>query len=105
MFGYQSLHVDIILKAVVTDNWVAYWKVRRKVDGYVRAVMSWAAAETGRTALKAIGRSYLACDKEWILESATGGQVDWEKLVEREGVGWILGEDGRTVTVRKVKVK
>ncbi|KAL9112138.1 MAG: hypothetical protein Q9227_003515 [Pyrenula ochraceoflavens] len=105
MFGYQSLYVDMILKAVVTDNWVAFWKVRRKVDGYIRAVMSWAAPEIGRVALKAIGRSYLACDRDWILESAAGGQLEWKELVERESVGWILGEDGKTVTIRKVKPK
>lgn len=97
--------VDTILQSVVTDNWVAFWRARRKVDGYMRAVMSWAIEPLRRTTLKAIGRSYLTCDVTWVLASATGGTMGWEELVGRERVGWIKEEDGERVVIRKIKVR
>lgn len=105
-FSYDTpRNVDAILQATITDNWVAFWRVRRKVDGYVRAVMSWAIEPLRRTALKAIGRSYLSCDMKWILASATGGAMDWEELVSKENVGWMREEGSDRVTIRKVKAK
>ncbi|KAL9620185.1 MAG: hypothetical protein Q9160_005300 [Pyrenula sp. 1 TL-2023] len=106
LFAYQNRNVDAVLDAVVRDNWVAFWRVRRKVDGYTRAVMGWAMEPMRRTALKAIGRSYLACPVGWVLESTSGGEMEWEELVRRENVGWIReGEGGERVVIRKIKPK
>jgi hypothetical protein len=100
---YESRNVDEILGAVATGNWIAFWSVRRKVDGYVRALMQWAIPTLRRNTLKALGRAYLNCDVEWILESSTGGEMGWEELVEKENIGWIL--DGGKVIIRKPKAK
>ncbi len=99
--GYESRTTDEILRVLVTGNWIGFWRVRRKVDGYLRALMQWCVPNLRRNTLKTLGRSYLNCDVEWILQSATGGEMSWEELVEAESVGWIL--DGSRVTVRKPK--
>lgn len=101
--GFESRDVDEVLNAVVTRNWVNFWRVRRKVDGYVRAVMQWAVDDMRRDTLKALGRAYMGCDLRWVLHSATGGEMSWEDLVKNENVGWI--RDGEKVIIRKPKAK
>lgn len=102
-FGYENTYVEQILKSIVTNNWVSFWRVRRKVDGYVRAILHWKIAWLRKNCLKAIGRTYMSCDISWILESATGGEMSWEELVEKEDVGWI--REGDRVIIRKPKRK
>ena len=99
----QSRIVDSVLASINTGNWVAFWRVRRRVDGYVRAVMQWQTERLRKSTLKAFGRAYMGCDVKWILASATGMEMTWEELVERENVGWI--RDGSKVTIRKPKAK
>jgi hypothetical protein len=102
-YGFESRDVNDVLDAVVTRNWVKFWRVQRKVDGYVRALMQWAADDMRRDALKALGRTYMSCDVRWVLRSTTGGEMDWEELVKRENVGWI--RDGDKIIIRKPKAK
>jgi hypothetical protein len=102
-FGFESRNVDNILAAVATGNWISFWRVRRKVDGYVRAVLHWQIEHVRKNALNAIGRAYMGCDVRWILQSATGGEMTWEELVEKENVGWIKEED--KVVIRKPKYR
>ena len=102
-WGLQSRTVDSVLAAIATGNWVAFWRVRRRVDGYVRAVLLWQVEQLRKSTLKAFGRAYMGCDLKWILASATGGEMGWDELVEREKVGWV--RDGSKVTIRKPKVK
>lgn len=101
--AYDCRIVDEIVGAVVTNNWVAFWRVRRKVDGYVRALMQWSVPNLRRNSLKALGRAYLNCDLDWILQSTTGAEMSWEELVEKENIGWVL--DGSKVVIRKPKPK
>lgn len=101
--GYKSSIVDEILGAIITSNWVSFWRVRRKVDGYVRALIQWAVPTLRRHTLKALGKAYLSCDVEWILQSATGAEMSWQELVEKESIGWIV--DGSKVTIRKPKTQ
>ncbi len=100
---YRSRIVDETIKAVVTSNWVAFWRVRRKVDGYLRALMQWSVPSLRRNSLKALGRAYLSCDLKWILQSATGDEMSWEELVNIENVGWAV--EGSKVIIRKPKPK
>lgn len=101
--GYESRIVDEVLGAVVTNNWVAFWRVRRKVDGYVRALMQWTIPSLRRNSLKALGRAYLHCDVRWVLQSATDAEMSWEELAEKENIGWIV--DDAKVIIRKPKAK
>jgi hypothetical protein len=101
--SFQSRDVDEVLNALITRNWVKFWRVRRRADGYVRALLHWAVDDMRRDALKALGRAYMGSDLRWILHSATGGEMSWEELVEKENVGWIRDDD--KVVIRKPKAK
>lgn len=102
-FGYENCHINGILQAIMRNDWVAFWRIRRKVDGYLRAMISWQAEKLRKMSLKAIGRSYMACDVQYILASTSGGEMSWEQLVEAEDVGW--QRDGDKVVVRKPKAR
>lgn len=99
-FGYRERRVEMLLSALVSDNWVLFWRARRGVDGYQRALCGFAEQEVRVNALKVIGKSYLVCDRRWV-EDAAG--KEWDALKE-DGVGWELEEGGRVV-VRRVKAK
>jgi hypothetical protein len=102
-FGFHSRMVDGILRSLIADDWVAFWRVRQKVDGYVRAILYWHLESQRKSALKAIGRAYYSCAAEWIVQSATGGEMSWEELVEAESVGWV--REGDKVLIRKPKAR
>jgi len=104
-FGYHSNLVDRVLSALVHDNWVAFWKARKDVDGYTRAVMNWAIDGVRRRALKAVARAYLSVDVKWIVEGCAGDRESWtwEKLVEREGLGWT--REGNKVVIKSQRVR
>ena len=101
--GFDCRTVDAVLSAVVTSNWIAFWRARRRVDGYERALLHWAVDGIRRDTLKALGKAYMACDVKWVLQSTTGGEMDWEYLVQKENVGWI--RDGERIIIRKPKMK
>jgi len=102
-WGFRDKDVDLILKAVVTDNWPLFWRTRKRVDGYVRAIMHWKLEALRLSVLKAIGRSYMKCEIDWIIRSTTGGEMSWEELVKKENIGWL--RDGKVAIIRKPKVK
>ena len=97
---YRDEKVEGIVKALVHDDWVAFWRLRGLVDGYQRGVIRWAEDEMRRHALKCIGRSYLSVNKGYVERCAARG---WGLLKEKNGVGWELEEGGERVVVRKVK--
>ena len=103
-FGYANTNLDRILASLVTNNWLLFWKVRRKVDGYVRAILYWKIPTVRKTALKMIARSYMTCDLDWIMLCATGHEMTWMELVKSENVGWIR-ENNDKITIRKPKSK
>jgi hypothetical protein len=99
-------YLDAILTALVRDDWLLFWRTKRKVDGYVRALMEWAEEGIRLHALKCLGRTYFTVSKGFVEASASR---DWEDL-KRAGVGWELeddedGEDGGRVIIRRVKSK
>lgn len=98
-FGIRDGKVNKVVKALVHDDWVVFWRMRRAVDGYQRCLMSWAEEGVRLHALKCLGRGYMMVDKGFVERSA---DRVWEELVERDKVGWVLREDG-VVVVRKPK--
>ncbi|KAF2457765.1 hypothetical protein BDY21DRAFT_371332 [Lineolata rhizophorae] len=100
------------LRALARGDWVAWWRLRRGVDGYAGRVMAFADEAMGLHALKCLGRGYLGCERRFV-EGAVGG-VAWGELCEKGGkwnVGWELegaeeGEEGeQRVVIRRPKVK
>ena len=102
-FGYNNPEVARILAALATNDWVLFWRVRRKVDGYARAILHWKIATLRKIYLTALARSYMTCDVGWILSSSTGSEMSWEDLIQREDVGWL--REGSKITIRKPKLK
>lgn len=103
IFDYRDRNVDLILKAVVMHDWPLFWLLRGRVDGYVRAIMHWNLEALRSSVLKAVGRSYLKCDVDWILRNAVGGELSWDDLVSKENIGWI--RDDNIVIIRKPKLR
>ena len=92
--------VERITMALATDDWVTFWRLRRQVDGYQRAIMSFAEEGMRTHVLKCLGRSYLQADKDYVERSTSS---TWDELVAN-GVGWDL-VDGEKVIIRKPKAK
>nr|WHF58370.1 hypothetical protein [Aspergillus sp.] len=103
-YDFQSREIDQILQAIAHDNWVVFWRVRKEVDSSMRAVMNWAEDRVRRHALKAVGKAYLGVDVAWIVEGCTGDSTwTWDKLVEREKLGW--EKQGDRIIIRKPRPK
>ncbi|KAL4873458.1 hypothetical protein BDV12DRAFT_192439 [Aspergillus spectabilis] len=103
-YHFQSREVDQILQAIAHDNWIIFWRVRNEVDSSTRAVMNWAEDRLRRHALKAVGKAYLGVDIAWIIQGCTGDMTwTWEKLVEKEKLGW--DREGDRIIIRKPRSK
>jgi hypothetical protein len=97
-------HIDSVLKAVVRDDYIAFWRLRGKVDGYQRAIMEFHDEHVRLHALKCLGLSYLHASKKWI---ETCASMNWEDL-KSGNVAWELvqGPDGEErVQIRSVEKK
>ena len=99
-FNHRDRKVTNVLRSIVNDNWVLFWRTRRAVDGYQRAIMEFAIERTRLHALKCIGRSYMTADKAFVERA---GDSSWDELV-KGGVGWHLQDNG-SVVIRKPKPK
>lgn len=100
-YKVQDRKVTMVLKALVRGDWVQFWRVRRAVDGYQRVLMGWAEEGMRLHALKCLGRAYMRVERGFVERVA---DRQWDELVERDKVGWCLGDDG-VVVIRKPKVK
>ncbi|KAK4677763.1 hypothetical protein QC764_301630 [Podospora pseudoanserina] len=99
-YKLKDKKVDAVLKALVGDNYVLWWRVKRGVDGYRVKLMEFADGDVKRRTLMAMGRAYLSLPREF-LESQM--EESWEGLRSKYGVGWELGgEKGEKVVIRKV---
>ncbi|MCJ1282531.1 hypothetical protein MMC26_001854 [Xylographa opegraphella] len=99
-WDFRDKRVEMVLKALVHDDWVIFWRIRGVVDGYQRKLMFWAEEGMRKHALKCLGRSYLGVDKAYV-EWCAGRS--WEELKLQDGVGWEL--EGDRVTIRRIKAK
>jgi hypothetical protein len=98
-YGYRDWRVEKVLRCLVADDYVGFWRVRRAVDGYQRSVMEWADGGVRVHALKCLGRGYLSADRRFV-ERVTDRR--WDELVS-DGVGWELSVDGERVMIKKPK--
>ncbi|KXT01904.1 hypothetical protein AC579_1616 [Pseudocercospora musae] len=99
-FKQKDRRVNAVLQALVRDDWVRFWRMRRVVDGYQRAMMEFAVDRMRLHALKCLGTGYMQADKAYVERS---GGSSWKDLV-KNGCGWQLQESGM-VMIRKPKSK
>lgn len=97
-FKLRDSKVDAVLRALVCDDFIAFGRVRRSVDGHKAKFLEFSEDSMRRHTLKCFGRAYLSVDAEF-LEKATG--ATFLELVERDGVGW--HSDGTKVVIRSIK--
>jgi hypothetical protein len=94
---YHDRRVNLVLRALVRDDWVVFWKMKRAVDGYQRRILEYAEQGVRVHALKCLGRSYLSAERAFVERTA---ERDWLDLV-KDGVGWRL--EGENVVIRTIK--
>jgi hypothetical protein len=92
--------INTILNSLARDDWMSFWRVRKKVDGYQRAIMGFAENEVRLRALKCIGKTYFTAEKKFVESMA---DREWTDLVGG-GLGWEL-QDNDTIVIRRVKGK
>lgn len=100
-FRLRDPKVDAVLRSLVHDNWVAFRRMKMRVDGLKARIMEYAEGDMRMTTLKAFGRTYMSVERGF-LERMTGRE--WERLKEGDGVGWELEGEGKMVRVRSPKV-
>ncbi|KAI0172160.1 hypothetical protein GGR52DRAFT_549279 [Hypoxylon sp. FL1284] len=99
-YRLRDARVDAVLAALAHDDYVAFGRLRSRVDGHRAKLLEYAEDGVRRHALKCFGRAYLAVDLAF-LERCAGS--DWASLRAEDGVGWEL--DGAKVVIRKVKAR
>lgn len=97
--GMRDPKVDAALAALVHDNAVLFFRVKRAVDGHKARIMEWAEAGMRLHALKSIGKSYMSVDVDF-LERITGSS--WNEL-KTGGVGWELHQ--QRVVIRRPRAR
>ena len=97
---YRDEQVEGVLLALVRDDWIKFWMLRDKVDGYQRAFLLWVNDEVRKHALKCLAKTYFTVEKAYV--ERCGGR-SWGDLKALNGVGWEL--DGSKVTIRKAKAR
>jgi hypothetical protein len=91
--AYTDRRVELILKALVADNWVMFWKMKKAVDGYQRRIVEFAEQGMRVHALKCLGRGYMSAERGYVERVA---DKKWEGLVG-DGVGWELTEFDKVI--------
>ena len=99
-FQIRDAKIGKVLKAILYDDYVGFWRLVRSVDGHRAKVMEFAEESMRLHALKCIGRAYFQVPKSF-LEAMTSST--WKELVEKHKVGWEL--NGEEVIIRKPKLK
>jgi hypothetical protein len=90
--------IDAVLAALVRDDWVAFFRVMKQVDGHRARLLEFAEDGVRKHLLKAFGRAYLSVPLRF-LEAAT--EMGWDDLRTEYAVGWEL--DRGKVVIRKIQ--
>lgn len=96
-YRLKDAKVDTVLAALVHDDWVRFWRVKKEVDGHRAKLLELAERDVRKRMLKAFGRAYLSVDRAFLERSAG---MDWDVLKAGYGVGWEV--DGERVVIRRV---
>jgi len=92
-YQYADRRVELVLKSLVSDNWVVFWKMKKAVDGYQKRIVEFAEQGMRVHALKCLGRGYMSAERGFVERTA---DRKWEGLVN-DGVGWELTDVGKVI--------
>lgn len=96
--GLRDAKVNALLRALVQDNWVLFFRVKGGLDGHKARIVDFAVPGLRKHLLKAFGRTYLSVPLPFLEESSGLG---WEALKSEYAVGWELNET--KVVIRKIQ--
>ncbi|KAF2267974.1 hypothetical protein CC78DRAFT_33266 [Lojkania enalia] len=99
-YKYTDRRVELVLNALVNDNWVVFWKMKKAVDGYQRRIMEYAEQGMRVHALKCLGRGYMTADRQFVERCA---DRKWPDLI-KDGVGWELTDTDKVI-IKRPKAK
>lgn len=104
-FGYENPIVDDVLRAILYENWVMFWRARNEAEGYSRVLIDWASEWIRWRVLKVIAKTYITIPLKYLIECCTGDEdgMTWEELVEKEGLGWL--REGDNIVIRRFRPK
>lgn len=97
-YKLSNRHIDLLLKALSSGNWVMFWKVKGRMDGYSAKLAEWAEDGMRKNAIECLGRSYMSLKKD-SLENFV--KRSWRELKEKNGVTW--ASDGDAVIIKQMK--
>lgn len=97
-YRLSNRHIDLLLKALSSRNWVMLWKVKGRMDRYSARLVEWAEDGMRKSAIECLGRSYMSLKKDF-LENFV--KRSWRELKESNGVTWAL--DGDAVIIKQMK--
>lgn len=99
-YKHKDGTVTSILRALVQNNWVNFWRARAGANNHQRAIIDFAAERIRSHALECLGRSYMNADKAYIERS---GGASFEDIIGT-GLRWQLEGSGNVI-IRKPKAK
>ncbi|KAL9035352.1 MAG: hypothetical protein Q9214_006621, partial [Letrouitia sp. 1 TL-2023] len=65
-YGLSNRHIDLLLKALSSRNWVMFWKVKGRMDVYSAKLAEWAEDRIRKNAIECLGRSYMSLKKDFL---------------------------------------
>lgn len=88
--AYRNDLVDRTISALIHDDWVTFWRIKSRGNGYIRCLMDWSTDSMQLRALGAIGKAYVSVDIDFLIKSCTGEEngCTWEELVKKHDLGW-----------------
>ena len=97
-YSYRNHAMDLVLKALIHENWFAFWKMKMTMGVRERYLMGSADDRVRGMALKALGKAYLKIQVGYFVH-ATNSR--WGELKEQDKLGWVL--DGETIILRRMQ--
>ena len=97
-YSYCNQAVELVLKALIHDNWLTFWKVKAAMGVRGRYLMASADGRVRGMALKALGKAYLKIQVGYFVHATN---CRWDDLKGQDKLGWVL--DGETVILRRIQ--
>ena len=95
---YRKGMIEAVLRALVSGDWVLFWKMEDLGNAYEKRLMRWVVGRMRSRAIDCLGKSYLSARKDYV-EKCT--KMEWNVLKTSHRTSWTL--DGDTVIIKQMK--
>lgn len=97
-YSYSNQSVELVLKALIHGNWLAFWKLKAAMSARERCLMGSADDRVRGMALRALDKAYLKVQMGYFVHATN---CLWDGLKEQDKLGWVL--DGQTIILRRTQ--